>query len=377
VNGACYSFGAPTTPQLRRELHLGKSCFVIMPIGDQKLVTGNLSSDELSTRYSDLIKEALLRARPNLEVVRADEVSAPGGITTDILTRLMYSDYVVADITYPNPNVFYELGIRHACRSGTILIRELNAPQAPFDLFDSRHIAYENTPHGLKILANRLKAQFDWIDEHLSQPDNRFMELAKLTRFHFPMYQRLGYPATIESAIDEQLYSLCFFKERVLFDILVNDCRHDELEFITELSYLVTNRTTEPHHWKMQKKFKYQSGKALEVRFNDNVIDPEILDYKYGRGINVPQRIEPGETASVFFKIKEQFRLSDFDLYTSYHPATDLRLVVNNPYKNVLFDFEIFYFTDVAPQSNGDRIEICFDKGLLPHQGVRLNWKGV
>ena len=32
--------------------------------------------------------------------------------------------YVIVDITYPNPNVFYELGIRHAISPRTILIRE-------------------------------------------------------------------------------------------------------------------------------------------------------------------------------------------------------------------------------------------------------------
>jgi hypothetical protein len=347
-----------------------------MPIGDQKLISGHFSSDDLRTKYTDLIKEALLKAKPSLDVVRADEVSAPGGITTDILTRLMYSDYVLADITYANPNVFYELGIRHACRSGTILIREENGPHPPFDLFDSRHIAYENTPHGLKMLAKHLETQFDWIDNHLNHPDNRFMELAKLTRFQFPMYKRLGYPSTIESAIDEQLYSLQFYKEQVLFQIEVTDRSSNELEFITELSYLVTNRTNERHHWKMQKKFKYETGEALEVRFNDKIIDPEILEYRYGRGIRAPQIVEPGETSSIYFKMKERFRLPDFDLYTSYHPATDLKLVVSNPFENIQFDFEIFYFTDVVPQRIGNRTVVSFDNGILPHQGVRLNWKG-
>src|SRR5262249_13797312 len=77
---------------------------------------------QLRSRYDDLIREALLHADPTLEIMRADDVSAPGAITSDILTRLMHAEIVVADITFPNPNVFYELGLRHACRSGTIII---------------------------------------------------------------------------------------------------------------------------------------------------------------------------------------------------------------------------------------------------------------
>ena len=73
-----------------------KTCFVIMAIGEQNIDGTVISQSELKNKYDDLIKEALLRARPNLEIVRADDVSLPGTITTDIVTRIMHSDYVVA-----------------------------------------------------------------------------------------------------------------------------------------------------------------------------------------------------------------------------------------------------------------------------------------
>jgi hypothetical protein len=103
---------------------MARSCFVVMPIGDQAHGDVSLTAGQLRSRYDDLIREALLRADPNLEIMRADDVSAPGTITSDILTRLMHADVVVADITFPSPNVFYELGLRHACKTGTIIIRE-------------------------------------------------------------------------------------------------------------------------------------------------------------------------------------------------------------------------------------------------------------
>lgn len=164
---------------------MSKTCFVIMPIGDVALPDRNVGAEELKARYDDLIKEAILRERPDLDVVRADEVAAPGGITTDIFTRLMHSDYVVADITYPNANVFYELGIRHACRPGTVLIRERGAQRAPFDVAGLRHLEYENSPSGLKALARELRQRFAWFDVHPGEPDNDFLSLAKLTAYRF------------------------------------------------------------------------------------------------------------------------------------------------------------------------------------------------
>jgi hypothetical protein len=172
-----------------------ETCFVVMPIGDQEYPGGNVEAKDLKARYDDLIKEALLRAHPALDVVRADEVSAPGAITTDIITRIMHSDYVLGDITYPNPNVYYELGLRHACRLGTIIVRDRSGPNPSFDLAQLRHYDYENTPSGLKALAARLAEYFDHRRRQPSHPDNHFQELAKLTHYEFPDY---GKTATAE-----------------------------------------------------------------------------------------------------------------------------------------------------------------------------------
>lgn len=120
--------------------------------------------------------------------MRADESAIPGGITTDIFERLMNSDWVVADITYPNPNVFYELGVRHACRPGTVLLRAKDGPKPPFDIAALRHIEYENTPTGLKQLAAQLERQITAQEQHPGEPDNEFLRLAKLTAYRFQRY---------------------------------------------------------------------------------------------------------------------------------------------------------------------------------------------
>ena len=167
-----------------------KSCFVVMAIGEQIVDNTTISSASLRNKYDDLIKEAILKARPSLEVFRADDVSLPGTITTDIITRLMHSTYVVADVTFPNPNVFYELGLRHACRCGTVIIKDKAGPRVPFDIAHLRYIEYENTTAGLKALATQLATCFDHFDRQPSRPDNHFQELAKLTGYDFPDYKK-------------------------------------------------------------------------------------------------------------------------------------------------------------------------------------------
>jgi hypothetical protein len=167
-----------------------KSCFVVMPIGEQVLADRTVSATALKKNYDDLIREALLRAAPDMEVVRADDVSLPGVISSDILARLMHSDLVIADVTYPNPNVFYELGIRHACRCGTIIIRDKAGPKMPFDISHLRCIEYENSPTGLKDLASTLQKYMEALSVDPGRPDNQLQELAKLTTYSFPNYAK-------------------------------------------------------------------------------------------------------------------------------------------------------------------------------------------
>ena len=159
-----------------------------MPIGDQEFGGVTATKADLKQRYDDLIKEAIQKADPSLDIVRADEVSYPGSITSDVITRIMHSSIVVADVTYPNPNVFYELGLRHACRVGTVIIRDTNGPRIPFDIIQLRHIDYESTPSGLKALAVELKNHFEFLETNPEHPDNQFQELAKLSSYPFPQY---------------------------------------------------------------------------------------------------------------------------------------------------------------------------------------------
>ena len=204
---------------------MSKTCFVVMPIGDQSYGDISLSASELRKRYDDLIKEALLQANPSLEIMRADDVAAPGAITTDILTRLMHADIVVADITYPNPNVFYELGLRHACRTGTIIIRDPAGPRVPFDIAHLRHIEYENTPSGLKALAANFKTYLDHFERNPSTLDSQFQEIARLTNFQFPDYTNPE-----DEMSPEVLAMLAMMQSPEMLDLFARAGRGEEID---------------------------------------------------------------------------------------------------------------------------------------------------
>ena len=171
-----------------------RTCFVIMPIGDLEFGELQISQRELREKYDNLITEALLRADSTLDIKRADDVAKPGCITNDIVARIMFSDVVIADVTYPNPNVYYELGLRHACKPGTIIIRDESGPRTPFDIAHLRHIPYSDTSTGLKKLAEDLRNQLNYIYDNPAEPDNLLLDQAKLTSYRFMQYGEVEDP---------------------------------------------------------------------------------------------------------------------------------------------------------------------------------------
>lgn len=118
--------------------------FIAMPFGMKR--DGQGIEIDFNRIYLELIKPALETA--GLEVFRADEETRAGDIRTDMFQELLIADLVVADLTLENPNVWYELGVRHALRArGVVLISGGQVPTA-FDLYTDRKLRYSIKDRG-------------------------------------------------------------------------------------------------------------------------------------------------------------------------------------------------------------------------------------
>src|SRR5215510_10490947 len=113
-------------------------CFVLMPFGKKKDEGGRVI--DFDRIYSEVIKPAVEDA--DLEPIRADEELVGGIIHKPMFERLMLCDYAVADLTTANPNVFYELGIRHAIRPATTVTVFAKHQVIPFDVTFLRALPY-------------------------------------------------------------------------------------------------------------------------------------------------------------------------------------------------------------------------------------------
>jgi len=147
---------------LDETVELAPLCFVLMPFGRKMDAAGRVTN--FDSVYEKIIAPAVAKA--GLEPIRADEEKIGGTIHKPMFERLMLCQYAVADITGANPNVFYELGIRHAMRPRSTVIVFAEGTVLPFDIALVRGISYKTDGAGepvgveatLAAIASQLKA---------------------------------------------------------------------------------------------------------------------------------------------------------------------------------------------------------------------------
>lgn len=118
-------------------------CFVLMPFG-RKSDPATGRTIDFDAVYEEALRPGIEDA--GLEPIRADEERAGGVIHAAMFERLLLCDFAVADLTTANPNVLYELGVRHAVRPHTTLPVFPETQPPPFDVRLVRALPYDPGP---------------------------------------------------------------------------------------------------------------------------------------------------------------------------------------------------------------------------------------
>ncbi len=141
-----------------------KKCFIISPLGNE--------DSETRRKADGLINSVIKPVLNNLEflVIAPHEIDTPGSITMQVIQHLLEVDLVVANLSELNPNVMYELAVRHAKRLPVICLVE-KGTKLPFDIATERTIFYDDDMAGVEILKPKLEKA---VNEALleNEPDN-------------------------------------------------------------------------------------------------------------------------------------------------------------------------------------------------------------
>jgi hypothetical protein len=183
-------------------------CFMIMPYG-RKPTQADPGRGPAEIDFNALWDNGYVPVIKDLgyEPVRADQDTG-GLIISQMLERLYFADLVLADMTIPNGNVYYEVGIRHAAQKTGCVLLAADWSKQLFDVVQMRTVRY---PLAEGDITKATAAGFQ-----AAIKDG----IAALRDGISPMHQSLpGYPANVDigkaTTTRDQLTELAAFQTKV------------------------------------------------------------------------------------------------------------------------------------------------------------------
>ena len=157
----------------------GKKCFIITPIGNENSDTFRKAKGVIESVIKPTLKEFGFD-----DIKPAYEINVSGMINTQIINRIIDDDLVITNLTGNNPNVMYELCLRHVVAKPIIHICE-EGTTLPFDIKDNRTIFYTNDMLGVEELkANMVKfmKEIEYDGEYMDNPIYNAYRYGKLLK---------------------------------------------------------------------------------------------------------------------------------------------------------------------------------------------------
>jgi tetratricopeptide (TPR) repeat protein len=208
-------------------------CFVVMPFG-KKPVPAKPPEAPDAIDFDALWQKALLPVIQDLgyDPVRADQDTG-SSIILEMLERLFFSDLVVADMTIPNGNVYYEVGIRHASRRTGCVLISADWARPLFDTAQMRRLTYR-LPEGVVTDATAAGIRDDLKRGAAALADGTSPVFEHIPGFPDP--QRVD-PARA-SSIRTQLEAISAFQARITqARVTIDPARRNELASALRTEY--------------------------------------------------------------------------------------------------------------------------------------------
>lgn len=256
-----------------------KNCFVVMPFGRE-----SAERRWFKGWYKVVIEPAVLAT--GYEPILAAAEEQPGAINDEIRSHLVYDPMVVVDLggvdvdEDPNPNVMYELGIRHALGL-PLVIMAWEGQRLPFDISNQRVIMEPR--------------------DFLAQETNRkklvsFINAADEGRFYRPM-DAVGRMATIDAV------SATLGEESIL-NALVQEIK-DLRGTVASVAY--------PRHPRVSRASKPTIKRLLKTKAYRKELYPHFIEC--GGANKVWPKVLKTEVSEQFIEDAERWTEDDWKVY--------------------------------------------------------------
>jgi tetratricopeptide (TPR) repeat protein len=278
-------------------------CFVDMPFGQKADLKSGVVVD-FDQIYNEAIKPAIEQC--GLEALRGDEELTGGIIHSAMFARLLLAEFVVADLTLANANVFYELGIRHAAKPFTTVPILANVSALPFDVALVRAVDYrlengkltETSAQQLQIeLAKRLRAAIDGV----AVSDSPLFQL-------IPKFPGIDLPDEVTETFKERLRYVEEFRE-MLAAACAQPTLREKREALLKIQRDLGDLKTVPRSVLIQLMTSFRDTEAFEElvalynAFPDYLKDYVVAKQQFALALN--RRNQPGDREKALRLIDE------------------------------------------------------------------------
>jgi|GEM_PF-1466447 len=142
----------PETPETIDDLPKVDECFIITPIGEFNSETYIKANGLIDSVIQPVLDEF------NFKAVAAHHINKTGSINNQIIKHILEDKLAIVNLTGLNPNVMYELAVRHSARLPVVIMCEKDlTPRLPFDIVDQRTIFYADSLAGNVLAKQHLR----------------------------------------------------------------------------------------------------------------------------------------------------------------------------------------------------------------------------
>ena len=253
-----------------------KKCFVISPIGEE--------GSEMRER-SDKVLEHIIKPpveECGYECMRADEISEPGIITSQIIQHLIDDDLVVADLTGRNPNLYYELAVRHVVRKPIVQVIQAGE-SIPFDVAGTRTIHVDH--RDLDSVADcklELVKQIRSVEKDPSRVDTPIsvaIDLEFLRKSENPLEKSSTEIISMLQEVRSMVSDIGTVSQHIRFDLRLFDdlCLHFEhLAFALDL---LPSEDPSRESFENAQSILGQTMRILEMFITESDLPPDMVEY--------------------------------------------------------------------------------------------------
>ena len=213
---------------------------------------------EFNKFYEEIIQRVF--EEEGFVVSRADTTLDQRNIMRDVIEGIHNADLIIADLSIPNPNVFYELGIAHTLNKKTILLTQ-SIMDLPFDLRSYRVFEYSTDYYVIQDLIVNLKKiienfKNDSLD--FGNPVTDFLSISSVN-----MHDGVTGLCEYSKINDEQI-------ENGLYDLILGG-----YESIEEMTKYLLNMADEANNYTQL--LKLTTAKIYKMKENKETIHPRNM----------------------------------------------------------------------------------------------------